>query len=720
TEAESKRLLSAYGVPVVVEVVAQTPAEAAGAAGRMGFPVVVKGLGAALTHKTELGLVRLSVPDAAGVIRATEEIAAAAGEALEGFLVQPQVAGAREFVAGLIRDPQFGPVVLFGVGGVFTEALNDVVLGIAPLSEADARDMIGRIRSQALLGPFRGEAAVDREQLVSVLTGLSRLGMEIPEVETVDVNPLKAGPDGRLTAVDALVIPADAQAPPARALPVPPEQVGALFYPKSIAVIGASSRFGKWGHMLYTCLIAGGYAGDIHLVNPKGGTLAGREAFSSISELPDNVDLAVVSIPVAGVLQAIEEMAQKGIHRVVLITSGFGETGPEGKELEKRLADTARRLGVLIMGPNTMGLCNPHVSLYCMGSHVRPGPGSTALVAQSGNMGTQLLAFAEKEGIGIRAFAGSGNEAMITIEDFMDGFAVDDKTRAVVLYLESVKDGRRFYESARRVGRTKPVVVLKGGRTRAGGRAAASHTGAMATDNRVFDAACRQSGIVQVQQPMDLLDLSAAFSSLPLPRGPRVAIMSLGGGWAVVTSDLCNEYGLDVPDLEEGIVQRIDQILPPYWSRSNPVDLVGESDPNIPLTVSEVLAAWDGCDAVINLGIMGRRHALRRMISSAVAADPDADPAFLEKLHQALTAFEMRYTEHLIRLMETYHKPILGVPLITDETDKTLLQFPDHDYAGVFFKTPERAVKALARMWEYKSFLEREEMVCIGRSDIEK
>ncbi|MBW1990002.1 MAG: acetate--CoA ligase family protein, partial [Deltaproteobacteria bacterium] len=667
-----------------------------------------KGLSETLTHKTEKGLVRLSLSSPGQVEQACGEMDAAVG-GLSGYLVQPMVPGSREFVAGLFTDPLFGPVVMFGVGGVATEAFADVCFGLAPLTRDDALRMVQGIRAKKLLGPFRGEAAVDLDQAADVLLGLSRLAQEIPQVGEVDINPLKATTDGRLVAVDALVVPAGEEAAQKAGefVPVPPARVGAFFHPKSVAFVGASARFGKWGHMLFTNLLAGGFPGQVHLVNPKGGTIVGKKVYASVSELPEGVDLAVVTIPAAGVIQAIRDLAAKGVRHVVLITSGFGETGPEGRALEKELVETARELDVLIMGPNTMGICNPHTSFFCTGSHVRPQPGSTALVAQSGNMGTQLMAFAEKENIGIRAFAGSGNEAMVTIEDFMDGFAVDTKTRTVVLYLESVKQGRRFYESARRVGREKPVVVLKGGRTEAGGRAAASHTGAMAADNRVFDAVCRQAGIIQVTQPMDLLDLSAAFSSLPLPRGNRVAIMSLGGGWGVVTSDLCNEYGLSVPDLSPEILAEIDQILPPYWSRANPVDLVGERDHTLPVKVSELLAAWDGCDAVINLGILGRRHGLLRMVQSAVAADPGADADFLYMLHEHLGEFEQNYARHLIGLMEKYEKPILSVPLITDDTDKTLLHFEGRKYAGVAFKTPERAVKALSRMWEYRDFRDR-------------
>ena len=707
TEAESKEILGRFGVPVVREKVSVTPEEAVAAAHGFGFPVVLKGLGAKLTHKTERGLVRLNLRDEGEVRKAALETAAAAGADLEGYLIQPMLSGRREFVAGLFRDAQFGPVVMFGLGGIFTEALNDVVFRVAPVDEREAEAMIDELRSRKLLGPFRGEQAAQKAGIIRTLTGLSRIGLELPDVTEADINPLLVAPDGQATAVDALIILGERPALKATLPPVDPKAIAKLFYPRSVAFVGASGTFGKWGYILFCNLAAGGFKGAIHLVNPKGEEIAGRPVFRSVGEIPGPVDLAVVTIPAAKVIDLIPQLKDKGIKNMLLITSGFAETGAEGRRLEEELVRKAREADVLILGPNTMGICNPHHALYCCGSSVLPKPGTTTLVSQSGNLGVQLLGFAEHEEIGIRAFGGSGNEAMITIEDYMESFEVDEMTRTVVLYLESVKNGRRFFESARRVGQKKPVVMLKGGRTQAGNRAAASHTGALASDLRVFDAAVRQAGIVVAEQPMDLLDLSAAFSSLPLPEGKRVAVMTLGGGWGVVTADLCVENGLSVPDLSRELISRIDRILPPYWSRSNPIDLVGEFDAETPMQVLEELVRWEGCDSVIHLGIVGRSSFLKQMIRSIHKVDPTMDRKFLDAVPGALVELENRYTIHTVHLMEKYGKPILGVNLLPDENARTILEVEGSDYKGVSFLTPERAVKALARMNSYRQWREK-------------
>ncbi len=717
TEAESKALLRQYGIPTVEEAACTTPGEALEAARRLGYPVVLKGLGARLTHKTERGLVKLQLSTDGEVRKAAADIEAAAGSDLEGYLVQPMLPGRREFVAGLFWDPQFGPVVMFGLGGTFTEALRDVVFRVAPFEEAEAAGMLDEIRSATLLGPFRGEGPADREAVVRTLVGLSRLAEECPDVTEVDINPLLVGPDGRVTAVDALVILGKRTAPPAAAEPVPPRDLVTFFYPRNIAFIGASGILAKWGHMLFTNVVAGGFEGTFHLVNAKGGIIAGRPVFQTVTDIPGPLDLAVITVPAAGVSDLLPGIAAKGIRHVLLISSGFSETGKKGRQIERELAARARELGILILGPNTMGLCNPHAKFYCMGMHVRPGAGETTLVAQSGNLGTQLLAYAKEQGIGIRAFCGSGNEAMITIEDFMEAFEQDDLTRTVVLYLESIKNGRRFVETSRRVGRLKPVVILKGGRTEAGNRAAASHTGALASNIAVFQAACRQAGIVLADHPTDLLDLSAAFSALPLPKGNRVGIVTLGGGWGVVATDLCVENGLVVPNLTEEIIAGIDRILPPYWSRTNPIDLVAEFDLDIPQKITEELLRWEACDAVVHLGMLGRVSFARSVADSAIQADPNYTEEKLRDGFALIRQREEAFTRFTVRMMDTYRKPVLGVALLSEEDSRAIVDVEGSSYKGVIFQTPERAVRVLAKMASYSRWLSRERDRNAGRGE---
>lgn len=710
SESESSLLLADYGVPMAPARVAETASEAVALAADLGFPVVLKGEVEGVAHKSEAGLVALGLAEEAAV-RAAAETMARQTEGPIRFRMQPQVQGKRELMAGLTRDPTFGPVVVFGLGGVAAEALEEVALRLAPLTRADAEQMLDQTAASRFLGEFRGDAPADRETLIAVLLGLSRLAMERDEVLEADINPLIVDGNGAVRAVDALVVTGapETQAPPRP--PVETGRLGALFHPRSVAFIGASAQFAKWGHMLTTNVLSGGFeqaGGKVFMVNHKGGTIAGRDVCRSVNEIKEPVDLAVITLPAPLVENTLDQLGEKGVKSAILITSGFSETGDEGRAFEQRVVERARANNVCFLGPNTMGICNPHLRFYLLGAITHPEPGSTTLISQSGNMGVQLLTFAEKQGLGIRAFGGSGNEAMIAIEDFVEAFEHDETTRTVVLYVESIKHGRRFYEAARRVGRIKPIVMLHGGATDAGSRAAASHTGALASDARVFDAACRQAGVVMVQNPMDMLDVPAALSSLPLPRGRRVAIMTLGGGWGVVTSDLCAAHGLELPALAPEVVAQFDQWLPDYWSRANPVDLVGDSDMGLPDKGLEALMAWEGCDAVLDLGIVGRTLMADRLIDETLKVDPDRDPRPLETIRQLATRVEQAHIAHAVRLMEKYEKPILGVSLLTGPEEKTLHEVEGCNYSGVFFPSPERAVRALSKMCDYRDFLVRE------------
>jgi len=703
-EYDSKTVLKAFNIPVVQEKKTQNLESALDAANQLGYPVYIKAIGKNLLHKTEHNLVYGNINNEKQLKTAVLNIQQSGVRNIDGFLVQSQKDGKRELTVGLFHDIQFGPIVMFGIGGIFAEAINDVIFRLVPLDRADAEEMIDSIQANDFLNAFRGEKAVNREQLIGILLNLSKMAQEIPDIKEIDINPLVVSNNGNLTAVDALIILNDQKQSENYPSPILPKDLAPLFYPKSIVFVGASHRIGKWGHLLLTNTLSGGYKGDIYLVNAKGGEISGMPVYKSVEALPKPVDLAVVTIPAKYIFDLIPQLKEKQVKGILLISSGFRETGAEGLALEESLIQEAQKQGIVILGPNTMGICNPHFNFYCSGAHVHPKPGSTVLVAQSGNMGTQLLAFAEQQSIGIRAFSGSGNEGMTTIEDYMEAFEQDHQTQSVVLYIESVKNGRRFFESARRVSPHKPIVVLKGGRTKEGGQAAQSHTGAMASDSRIFNAACQQAGVILVKKPMDLLDLSAVFSSLPLPKGKRVAIMTLGGGWGVVTSDLCSEYGLSLPELSPQIIEQFDSMLPSYWSRANPVDLVGEGTPELPFIGLETLLKWDGCDAVIHLGIHGRRLFVERMLTSISQADSDYSEDLLNEIKVRNQQHEKKYIAHVIQLIEKYQKPVLGVSLLTDKDDQTLYSIPEKSYKYVLFPSPERAVFALSRMCRYQAW----------------
>jgi len=275
----------------------------------------------------------------------------------------------------------------------------------------------------------------------------------------------------------------------------------------------------------------------------------------------------------------------------------------------------------------------------------------------------------------------------------------------VVLYVESAKDGRRFFELSKRLGKKKPVIVLKGGRTSAGTSAAASHTGALASNMKVFNAACKQAGIVQADSSIELLDFSAALSSLPLPKSNHVALLTLGGGWGVIASDLCEENGLIVPKLSEEIIAKINLLLPPFWSHANPIDVVTDMNTDTSLKIMEELSQWSGCDAIIHMGMIGRKIMIRYVLEATVAVDKKYDNKFVADVLQYIDAFEKKTIEQSVKLMEKFNKPIIGVYLLNDDSTKIVTDVAGCNYKGINFITPERAVKTLAKMYQYSRWL---------------
>lgn len=473
-----------------------------------------------------------------------------------------------------------------------------------------------------------------------------------------------------------------------------------VFNPESVAVIGASTTFGKWGQFILSNIVGGEFKGKIYPVNPTENEMFGLKAFRNITDIPDAVDLAFITTPAKTVPAILNQCAQKGVKGVVLITAGFSETDEAGKSLENEIVEICRHRHLPVIGPNTMGIICPYASLFATGTHTRPEKGSVGFISQSGNLGNQLIHWAEQQGIGVSLFAGIGNEAIITCTDCLEYLENDPHTKIIILYVESVVNGAHFIEVARRVNRKKPLIVLKGGQSEAGRAAAVSHTGSMSGEDGIFRAACRQAGILNVRVPSELLDLSAGFSSLPPARGNRVGIVTIGGGWGVVTADQCSERGLVVPDIPDAIVETIGRHLPPFWSKRNPVDLVGTRDIEPPIVAVEELLKWEGIDAVICLGIVGRKELLGLLVKTLRKVDTGASSQFLDEAEALFRKNEEIFVAKIAELMETYEKPVIGVSMSRTDSG-TVRPVPGRRYSGVYYRTPEKAVTLLSSMVTY-------------------
>jgi acyl-CoA synthetase (NDP forming) len=707
TEAEAKELFAAYGLPIVAGAVVTSPEEAAGIARDIGYPVVMKGVSRDILHKSEAGLVLLDIPDETALLAGYDAIVRRCTVCLDGVLVERMIPGGREFVVGMNRDPLFGPVIMFGLGGVLTEALEDVVFGVAPLDEREAAEMLQQIRSHRLLDSFRRMPSVDREALIRIIRAVGDMAFDHPEIAEIDINPVLVE-GSQPVAVDALVALGEpAPEPPAG----PPKNTAALeqvFHPNSVAVVGASNDVAKWGGVIAINIISGGFPGPVYPVNPAAHDVFGRAAYASIAELPQVPDLAIIAVPSAAVKQVVDECGRKGVKAAVVISGGFSESGPEGAEAEREVAELASAHGMALIGPNCVGVMSSWRRLYATGGVItQPGPGPASFVSHSGNMGVQLMASAEERHGGIGKFVGIGNEALFTSTDLFDYFADDAQTGLILDYVEGLDEGRRFMESARRAALNKPVIVLRGGASESGAKAAASHTGAMAGSQRVFEAVARQSGIIATTDPDEFIDLTFALSYLPLPRGRRVAVVTMGGGWGVVSADEVDRSGLELAGLTDDDLSELDKVLPPYWSHANPVDLVGTIKDGAAERAIEVVMRSDSVDAVVALGIIGMVTSPLRVIDEVnrvqersgirVGGDNLPDP---EKYRFR----EGDFIKWCAELMRAYRKPIVNVSV---RPIQRAVFGEGGPFSTVVLPSPLRSVRVIARMAGYASFLER-------------
>ncbi len=701
SEADSKTLLAQHGVSFAPEHVVATVAEAVQAAVEVGFPVVIKLNGDAIAHKTERGLVRLGLADPGAAEAAATDLLASATDAdgPVGLLVAPMLRGNRELIAGLSTDPQFGTTVMVGVGGVLAEAIGDVSVRPVPVSAVDAAEMIDGLATQALLGAFRGEPAVDREALAAVILGLSAAAQADRSIVSADLNPLIVV-DGRPIAVDALVELDPDAVPPAVERPAggaTSDGFRALFDPKGVIVAGASSHPGKFGFVSLHNVLAAGYEGAVAATNRDRAEVLGITTVADLAELPDDTyDLVFVCTPAAVNPGLLRAAAAKGVKAAFITSAGYGEAGPEGIAAQAELVALGDELDMLIAGPNGQGVVSTPAKLCAQIVAPYPPAGRIGVASQSGNFVSSFQNYAVQTGVGISRAVSAGNAAAVTVADYLDFYADDPETAVGLAYVEGVPDGRTFLDRMAAVTARKPLVLVKGGSTSGGQRAAASHTGSLATDDRVFDGACRQAGITRAATVEEAFEAAATFATQPMPKGPRVVIMTTAGGWGVVTADAITASSLELLVLPDDLLAQIDTKLPPRWSRNNPVDLAGgETRDTIP-EVLEMIASHPEVDAVIQLGLGIQANQARLMRNGPFY--PDHGIERIVAYHERQDA---RFAHAAADISVATGKPILMA---------TELAVADPDNAGpatvratgrLCYPSANRAVTALAHAWEH-------------------
>ncbi|HSQ05365.1 MAG TPA: acetate--CoA ligase family protein, partial [Burkholderiales bacterium] len=548
-ELAGKQLLAQYGVPVPRSVIVPDVQHADDALRTLRLPVVVKIVSPDILHKSDAGGVKVNLQSVAAVKDAIAAMASSPrlqGARIEGYLIEEMAPGGQEIVVGGLTDPQFGPLIMVGLGGIFVEVLADVSFRICPITRIDAQEMLAELKGAAILKGARGRQAVSLDAIVDVLVKVGGenglLMRHAGEVKEADINPLIVSETGAV-AVDARFILTDTPQRASRPLPhssrLTPHQCleafTPLFEPKTVAVVGASTRGTALPNVFIRRIREFGYAGEIYPIHPSAEEIDGLKAYQSLAETPRPIDYAYIAVSAAQIPPMLA--AAKGHVRFAqVISSGFGEV-EEGKALQETLAASARAGGMRLIGPNCLGIYTPrgHVTFAEIGPK---DVGPVGIISQSGGLGTDIIRRGLNRGLKFSGLITVGNCADVTPTDLLEFYFADPQTRVVGLYIETAQDGRRLFEILREANARKPVVILKGGRTRQGLMAAASHTGSLAGDDRVWVALSRQTGCVLVDSLDQFIDTLLAFQTLTPKTHPaqRVVLFGNGGGASVLAT----------------------------------------------------------------------------------------------------------------------------------------------------------------------------------------
>ncbi len=569
-------ILSEYGIPVPQDDLARDEDEAASIAQRIGYPVVLKIESPDILHKSDVGGVLLGITDErelregyAGLIERAVDLRPDAE--ITGVRIEEEAAPGLEILIGGATDPAFGKTITCGLGGKLVEILRDTSIRVLPVGRDEIRSMIREIKGYRLIQGFRDEPPRDEEALIDVIAAAADLFLDHPEFTEFDINPLILYEDGCI-AVDARFIEGEQHGQEERALlPLDP----AILKPRSIAVIGASPDQRKIGYTITRNLLS--FQGSLYPVNPRHEEILGRKAYQKVTDIPEAVDMAVIAVPAQVVPSIISDCALKNVRTAVIISFGFRESGEEGRQLEEEIVSIARKNGLRIIGPNSLGIMVPPEQINTTFSNNSANPGPFGFISQSGALITTIVDWSIQEEIGFSAIISAGNQSDISFVDYIDLLAQDENTSVIILYIEEIREGKRFLETVSRISKEKPVVAIKAGRSRIGRAAAASHTGSLAGDYQTYRAAFRQGGVVPADSIRSAFQIGTILSGQGYPRGNRAVVVTSAGGFAVLSSDYAERNRIDLVMLPDGVRAEMDTILPPGWSGRNPIDMIGDS-----------------------------------------------------------------------------------------------------------------------------------------------
>lgn len=578
SEAEGYELLRKYDIPVPEFEIVKNGEDAAHACEHIGCPVVMKIISPQIVHKSDAGGVMVGIGSRKAALGAFTKIIDGAkaynpAADIDGVIVEKQAEPGLELIIGGKTDPAFGKVITFGMGGTMVELMKDVTLRILPVTEEEIRQMVKEINAYPLIAGYRGSKPRDEEELVRIIGNICRFFEENEKVVEFDINPLRLYEKGSC-AVDARVIVMDTVLGVERKerIPVPIE----YFTPRSIAVIGASQDSSKMGYAVMHNLLH--FPGQLYPVNNKRSEIQGLKAYPTISAIPAPVDMAVVTVPAVNVPSVVEECGAKGVPMVIIVTAGFKEMGPAGKALEDRIVAIAKGHGTRLIGPNCLGIIVPPRGIDTTYVHQSPRPGNIAFISQSGAIINTVVDWSLAQNIGFSNVISVGNQCDLDFLDYLQYVEKDPKTKAIIMYIEQINDGKTFMEVVSKVAQSKPVIAIKSGSSHRGSAAASSHTGSLSGSYDVYMEAFRKSGVIAVHTLTGAF-LAARMLAHPkrYPKGKRAVVITNAGGFAVLSSDYAERYGIELIDLPADVIDELNAFLPEFWNKGNPIDLLGDA-----------------------------------------------------------------------------------------------------------------------------------------------
>ena len=478
----------------------------------------------------------------------------------------------------------------------------------------------------------------------------------------------------------------------------------ALFEPKGVVVAGASTHPAKFGFTALHNILANGYRGKVFATNLEGETVLGVPTVPAVDDLPDGeADLVFVCTPAAANVELLKSCAAKGVRAAFITSAGYGEAGDAGRRAERELVDLARSLGMLLAGPNGQGVVSTPANLCAQIVAPYPPAGRISIASQSGNFVSSFQNYAIATGIGVARAVSAGNAAATTVADYLDWYAADDATAVGLAYVEGIEDGRAFHERVRSCAERKPLVLVKGGATAGGQRAAASHTGSLATDDRIFDGAARQAGVVRAATIEEAYEAAATFATQPLPRGGRTVVITTAGGWGVVTADAISRSPLlELIQLPKDLRDAIDEKLPPRWSRNNPIDMAGgETRDTIPEVLSMV-AAHPDVDAVVYLGLGIQSNTARMLRTGGFYPEHG-----LERIVAYHERQDRRFAEAAADASAATGKPVLTATELAVAMPDNPGPAAVRETGRLCYPSANRAVTALEHLVRYARWRER-------------